>query len=784
MKIEDCIKSRLLGIAATFLAACGTADAEPVWHFGHETEMNEQLVFVGSFEWKGGEKPTLRLVSSNPYRVKLNGEFVWYGPARGPRGWFREDVVELDACNGENAVEIENAGYNCNSFYFIDQPSFLDACVIQNGRTVLETKAKGGAGTFSAHVEASRVRRVNHYSYQRMFAEVYDLPASVGDPVKLGVQPEIRRLPRRAAKIDFSLKDDFSMLGRGTFSYDSASPRAYHWAMGLVGNKAANYKGYLLNELAYDTWDVSTRVRPSAVEMTFDSARMPSLKAGEYVLYTSPCNRTGFIGLTVRCVEPGELHVFFDEMLSTNGTLDVKRNDTANTVVWRFSKPGVYEVEAFEPYTAKFVQPLALTGSFEISAPRLRLYRAAASEGASLESSDPRLTAIFAAAEESYAQNAVDLFTDCPSRERAGWNCDAYFTSRVAWLLTGRSDLERQYLENYMLPESFPNLPKGMFPMCYPADSRDGNFIPSWALFMVLQLDEYVRDRSGDRALVKAFRPKIFALVDYLKTFRNADGLLEKLPKWVFVEWSQANKLVQDVNYPNNMVWAAALEAVDRLYNRPDLSQEAMRVRETIRRQSWTGEWFCDNALRQKDGALKLSGECTETCQYYAFYFGVATQERYPELYRRLMTEFGPERQKRGLYPRIWPSNAFIGNYLRLEWLSREGRSRQVQDEIVGYFSGMAERTGTLWELVQENASCCHGFASHTAVAIARDIVGVRKVDAAAKVVDFAPQTDTGISTCVLTLPTSDGKMRLGWRNEGGQRVAVCDLPDGWTIRR
>ena len=42
-----------------------------------------------------------------------------------------------------------------------------------------------------------------------------------------------------------------------------------------------------------------------------------------------------------------------------------------------------------------------------------------------------KLQKIAAAAVESYRQNAVDLFTDCPSRERAGWLCDSFFTGQM-----------------------------------------------------------------------------------------------------------------------------------------------------------------------------------------------------------------------------------------------------------------------------------------------------------------------------------------------------------------
>ena len=58
----------------------------------------------------------------------------------------------------------------------------------------------------------------------------------------------------------------------------------------------------------------------------------------------------------------------------------------------------------------------------------------------------------------------------------------------------------------------------------------------------------------------------------FFTQFENSDGLLEKLKSWVFVEWSDANKYVQDVNYPSNMLYAAALNAAGKLYGHSDWS--------------------------------------------------------------------------------------------------------------------------------------------------------------------------------------------------------------------
>ena len=78
---------------------------------------------------------------------------------------------------------------------------------------------------------------------------------------------------------------------------------------------------------------------------------------------------------------------------------------------------------------------------------------------------DDALNRITEAAVNTFAQNAVDVLTDCPSRERAGWLCDSYFSSRAEALFTGNNLVEKSFLENYALAPQSPYLPEGMIPM-------------------------------------------------------------------------------------------------------------------------------------------------------------------------------------------------------------------------------------------------------------------------------------------------------------------------------
>ena len=161
------------------------------------------------------------------------------------------------------------------------------------------------------------------------------------------------------------------------------------------------------------------------------------------------------------------------------------------------------------------------------------------------------------------------------------------------------------------------------------------------------------------------------------------------------------------MNAPSNMLYAAALEAVARLYDRPALAEKAARVRHTLRDVFFDGTLWHDRALRQEGGGLTVTEECTETCQYYAFFFDLSTPDDTPELFQNLFAADGAWLAASGLYP----SNAFIGKLLRMLILDRYGRKWQVLDEIRASYGEMARQTGTLWEFLSPRASCCHGFA-------------------------------------------------------------------------
>jgi alpha-L-rhamnosidase len=270
-------------------------------------------------------------------------------------------------------------------------------------------------------------------------------------------------------------------------------------------------------------------------------------------------------------------------------------------------------------------------------------------------------------------------------------------------------------------------------------------------------------------------------LLEYFRPFQNEDGLLEKLKGMVFIEWSKSNDYVQDVSYPTNMLYAAALGAVGRMFNLPRCMEQAESLRQVIRAQSYDGEFFVDNAVRQ-GAKLVATRNRTETCQYYAFYFETATVGTYPELWKKLSTEFGPPRRASKAYPEIAPSNAFMGNVMRVELLSRSGLTDQLVEESKVFFLPMAELTGTFWENMGNEASMNHAFGSHVIVHLLRDVLGLDRVDTVGKVVQVR-FSESSISMCEGRVPTPEGFVSLKWKKESGTLTYQVDAPAGYKVQ-
>jgi len=369
-----------------------------------ESEKNLFVGFRAVFESPECEKVFLRVTASSLYRAFVNGEFFGYGPARAPHGWFRVDLWDLTPYlrPGNNVVAIEVAGYNVNSYYVLDQPSFLQAEVTAQGKVLASTAGTGMQ--FEATVLTERLRKVQRYSFQRSFIEVYRLspnysrwrkdPEAIFPRVPCSVLPEKRLLPRRAPYPNFTLRAPLRLLSYGNILKVEKveHPRKVR-SLTDVGPKLKGYPEEELEKIPsieLQSFKISKKID---VDKPFAPTSVLELHEKTFHIVDFGANLTGFIGARVRCKRPTHLYMVFDEILS-NGDVDWMRLGCINIVTYEMPE-GIFNIESFEPYTLRYLKIIVTEGECEVENIYIREYANPDVWRAHFASSDQRLNRLF-----------------------------------------------------------------------------------------------------------------------------------------------------------------------------------------------------------------------------------------------------------------------------------------------------------------------------------------------------------------------------------------------------
>ena len=682
--------------------------AVPVFAEGKERKMNSHILFrqtVSSLE-----NTTLYITAYSFFRLWVNGQFVFFGPARAAGGYGRVAVLDLSeySVQGGNEIVVEVAGYACGSLASVDQPSYL-AAELRRGEEVLLYTGRD----FSCYEPGLRVQKVERYSVQRHFGEVWDY--SVGDPFSekycrsiVPVQTNLQWLPSTPdPSFTYQATKEITSSGVFTLGNPPGKNNSYSWQE--IPKEWGVFPEEEIQSFPY-RWVRSQKMTVTGGKQTFPK----TLTQGTYALMDMGKIWCGFLELGVKVLEDTCLVVAFSE-LSEKETFSYTNINMQNVIEYTFPAGTETKMLSFEPYTCRHCAVMVKVGTVELTGFGIRCYEYDAKRFLPREIHDPELKRIYNAALRSFCHNVLDIYMDCPSRERAGWLCDSYFMGKVEHFLTGESAVEDAYLENYRLHTGKGKLPEGILPECYPSDF-EGNFIPQWNLWYILEVYEYLtqRNQSVDKEL---FRKSIYGILSFMEKYENSDGLLQDLPSWNFVEWSKANTWVENVNYPTNFLYAQALQSAAELFVDAALSAKAEQVRTVPRERSFNGEVFLDHSVTEKTGLLRNAEDFSEAGQYYAILFGDVDLEepKYAALKQHVLAGFA------GFDPdgeHYVPVNMFIGYFLRLLVLIKMDRPDILSADIKRKFLPMADLTDTLWEynFHQRKGSYDHGFSSFAAI--------------------------------------------------------------------
>ncbi len=656
-----------------------------------EAKPNMELCFccsIGAYH-----DAVIELIAKDIYNLYINGIFVAYGPSRAAKGYARVEYIDIGSylTEKENTISVYVQANHVDMLYMAKEQPLFGARILKSGKILKETK------DFSCYQMTDKISRVERMSSQRGFLEVYHMQQDRQKDIVHsfpGIQTKevpCPKLMKRRVYCARNILEPAKYMNSGCAYVGDA--RAWENGFTKLLDSGEGMGGYRRNECECV---LSTEL----LSFYFQEHAQRDMR---YELYSLERVFCGKFKLKVNVCSQSVLWLIYDDLL-VDGNVKFNREHIIHGIKWTL-EPGEYTLYSQEVYSAQYIQ-LIVDGEMDIEEVAMIRIENPCLESFAPPSMDAELQLIVEAAKNTFAQNAYDLFTDCPSRERAGWLCDSYFMGKAEQFFCGDNKVEKNFLENYFLYDDETAEHKGILPMCYPSSRVGGEdyYIPNWILWYVLELEDYLK-RTKDVAFIARHRQRILDILDFFSGYENEYGLLENLEGWVFLEWSKASDFMDGVNFPSNMLYADALRAASVLLQDVKLLEKSETLKECIRGMAYNGEVFVDNATRV-DGELKLTGNISELCQIFVIYFQIVQND--VEFYESFKNRF-----EESIYrDEIQPSAMFIGGILRLLVLYDLGEYQLLLDECRERFLNMAKKTGTIWEFFDENASCNHGFGS------------------------------------------------------------------------
>lgn len=771
--------------------------AKPVWGIDLINQYSQFLGFHTRIELEKETKETImfHIAARSYYRLFLNGKMVANGPARTAKGYSRVDVITVKAQGIVNvAIEvaaIDKAGKYCNDCTM--EPGMLTAEIVNADGMVL---AATGDNTWRYEELLYRKSMVETMSHSRgiveccqMTMESINWQMGKTDHLKcpVALQEHIEFLERRSPYPDYhaikmgGLQEISDMVpdpnGTAGFVYELAKDFNHDWYEMIPEENCFIVSLRKEKETCF-TGKIAEFRRET------DQRRCYRILAGKNdcsLMWGIEKSELGFIEFEIEVEHDCIVDVINSDHLHLTGIMK------SNTYVSRYElEKGKYHIITFEPKLVRYIKfILRSEGAIVVTAPEIMDYSYPDNQSTFFECNDGDLNRIYEGARRTLRLSTLDIFMDCPQRERGGWLCDSQFSAYAAYQLFGDSNVEKDFIENFMLTDG-QAMWHGFFPEVYPGSKPDSTDvgIANWSFWLMTQLYAYYM-RTGDRDFVDECRKRVEQFIEGMLLLRGEQsGLIEGM-KSMFVDWSLSNRsfALEPISVPINCLAVCLLENMAELYQREDWKQSADVMRSIILKMDNTVGVFGGGG----DGAKIVKGQLTRTdCQTES---GVALElwsgfHREDKNYISNFVNTMGVAPKFRSNPNVGKSNLFIGLMIRFDVLMKLGRVEELVKEIRElYLDELKIGSGTFFE--NYNAlSGCHGFNGAAAAMITNQVLGLGQPLERTKTVVISPHPGTllwarGSAKC------SDGLIILKWSANQEEHILKMRLilPKTWSYR-
>jgi len=395
------------------------------------------------------------------------------------------------------------------------------------------------------------------------------------------------------------------------------------------------------------------------------------------------------------------------------------------------------------------------------------------------DSDDKFLNGLDAACERTLRLCAQDGIVDSASREQQQWVGDARETALTLHHRFPVARLHRRLVGQIGQGMDW----MGSLVPRYPSGNRNVSPIPFYSLQWIRAFEDYWWF-AGDKTFVVEWWPNILHALRWFSAFVNQDGLLERVPHWMYLELGEGpdggrQPGAGDINTSLNLVYLDAIRCVQNLGRLigdgrfgSGLETCATNLRDAMRNQLW------DEAAGAYVDAWTAGGSSV-------FSEGTTAHALLH------LEEPGSVRAQRLLdgaleNPRFVRASPFAMNFV-LRALDLHGKIglglKMIRERYVNFVE-----TGTTWEHWEghhenkEGFPVAHSFSHAWGAAplafFVRSLCGIRPDALGWKSVIIQPEL-CDLQRASVSVETPHGEIRTCWEREGSRLQGIIDLPEG-----
>ena len=709
-----------------------------------------------------GEHFVVDVTADNQFIFFVNGQRVGNGPSRGDLAHWRYETYDIAPFlrQGKNvlAATVWNFGTHAAIAQMSERVGFL-----LHGNGESESAADTNSSWQAERETAINTLRAKIKGYYA---------AEPGERID-------------GTKFDWSWNSDFSdrhgswpnavPLGRGSLRSERDAPN--NWQLVPDPLPAMEMKFISAGTIARVTG------LPTPSDFPNSGVTVPAHTTAHILLDNSQLT-TGYPALTVSGGLGSTVRLVYAEALVDDNGQKGNRNQVEGKhiagLVDEFLPEGSQSRE-FMPLswrTWRFLQLDVQTTDQPLRIERLQTFFTAFPffERAYFDSDDPSLKPIWEIGWRTARLDAHDTYMDTPYWERLQYVGDTRIQALISYTVAGDDRLARQAIQAF----NDSRIPDGLTQSRYPSSLVQ--IIPTFSLLWIGMVHDFWMYR-GDHDFVCSQVPGTRTVLNWYLRRQRADGLLQKLPWWPFVDWGKdfhsgmppqdddGGSAVITLQLIEALRYAAELEGMcGEPRNAQTYRDAADRAAEGVRQLCWDPHngLLADTPARQ---------HYSQHANILGVWLDVIPPEQQKDILVKILSLSDP-----GFTTNQQPPPMTLATYYFRFYLVRALEHAGMGDEylrLLGPWREMVSLGLTTWaESPEPTRSDSHAWSAHPNYDLLTLVAGIRPKTAGFESVSICPHLGA-LKNVQAGLPIPKGEVKVEFRRVTSRVEALITLPPG-----